>query len=56
MTLSRILAAVAFLFYLAFFGVVIRLVPHPDLIIVVSIGVLLAGYDLWTQLRRRLSR
>ncbi|MER8828275.1 hypothetical protein NKH73_17745 [Mesorhizobium sp. M0938] len=53
MTLSRILAALAFVVFLAFFGVVIRFVPHPDLGVAIGIGILLAGYDLWSQLRSR---
>ena len=54
--MSRILAVLAFLVFLAFFGVVIRFVPHPDLMVATAIGVVLAGYDLWTQLGRRASR
>jgi hypothetical protein len=53
MNLSRLLAVLAFVVFLAFFGVVIRFVPHPDLGVAVGIGVLLAGYDLWSQLRSR---
>ncbi|WP_292243043.1 hypothetical protein [Mesorhizobium sp.] len=53
MTLSRFLAVLAFAVFLAFFGVVIRFVPHPDLGVAIGIGVLLAGYDLWSQLRPR---
>ena len=56
MILSRVLAILAFLAFLAFFGVVIRFVPHPDLMIAIGIGLLLAGYDLWSQLSRRVSR
>lgn len=53
MNLSRFLAVLAFAVFLAFFGVVIRFVPHPDLGVAIGIGVLLAGYDLWSQLRSR---
>jgi hypothetical protein len=53
MTLSRFLAVLAFLAFLAFFGVVVRFVPHPDLVVAIGIGVLLAGYDLWSQLWNR---
>jgi xanthosine utilization system XapX-like protein len=51
--LNRALALAAFLFFLAFFSVLIGFVPHPDLVAVVGIGIVLAGYDIWHQLRRR---
>jgi hypothetical protein len=56
MIMSRILAVLAFVALLAFFGVVIRFVPHTDLIFIVVIGLSLAGYDLWRQLRYGLNR
>ena len=56
MTLSRLLAILAFVGFLAFFGVVIRFVPHADLGVAIGVGILLAGYDLWSQLKPRRNR
>jgi hypothetical protein len=53
MTTNRILAAIALLAFIAFFGIIVRKVPAPDLVIVVLIGVGLAAYDLWRLLLRR---
>jgi hypothetical protein len=47
-----IFALLAYASLLVFFGIVIWFVPHPDLVIVVLIGLALAGYDIATQLRR----
>lgn len=50
MTLSRTLAALAFLAFFIFVGVVLWKVPRLDLSIALLIGLGLAGWDLWTQL------
>jgi hypothetical protein len=55
MTRKRIFALIAFLSLAAFFGVVLRFVPRMDLAGAVLLGLALAGYDLWTQLRPRRS-
>jgi MFS superfamily sulfate permease-like transporter len=46
---SRLLAALALLIFIAFFGVILAFVPRWDLGAAVLIGVALAAYDLWTQ-------
>lgn len=53
MTRKRLFALLAFLSLLAFFGVVLRFVPRVDLGGAILLGVALAAYDLWTQLRPR---
>jgi hypothetical protein len=53
MTRKRIFALIAFLALAGFFGVVLRFVPRMDLAGAVLLGLGLAGYDLWTQLRPR---
>jgi hypothetical protein len=50
------LAALAYLCVAAFFGVVIRFVPHPDLVMAIFVVLALALYDVWTELRSRRSR
>lgn len=47
MITNRTIAAVALLTFMAFFAIVLRKVPEPDLAVVVLIGVGLAAYDLW---------
>lgn len=44
---DRIMALVAFLFLLGFLAVLVIGVPHIDLIVVVLITLLLAGWDFW---------
>ncbi len=57
MTADRIMAAIAFLFFTGFLGVIVVSVAHPMLIVVALTGVALAAYDFGTQLfRRRPSR
>lgn len=53
MTRKRIFALIAFLSLAGFFGVVLRFVPRMDLAGAVLLGLGLAGYDLWTQLKPR---
>lgn len=51
-----IFALLAYAAMLTFFGIVIWFVPHVDLVVVVLIGLTLAGYDIATQLGQRLRR
>jgi hypothetical protein len=53
MTIRRLCGLLAFLSLIAFFGVIMAFVPRLDLAGAVLLGVVLAGYDLWTQLRPR---
>ena len=53
MTGSRIFALSALVAFMAFFAVIVVFVPHVDLGIAIAIGLVLAGYDLWTQLGPR---
>jgi hypothetical protein len=53
MTRKRLFALLAFLSLLAFFGVVLWFVPRVDLTAAVCIGLVLAAYDLWIQLKPR---
>jgi hypothetical protein len=50
---NRVFAGLAYLSMLAFFAVLLWFVPRLDLAIAVVIGLVLAAYDLWTQLRFR---
>lgn len=50
MTADRIMAAIAFLFFAGFLGVIVVSVAHPMLIVVALIGIALAAYDFGTQL------
>jgi hypothetical protein len=52
MTSDRIMAAIAFLFFAGFLGVIVVSVAHPMLIVVALIGIGLAAYDFGTQLLR----
>ncbi|HEV7253985.1 MAG TPA: hypothetical protein VGN97_12935 [Mesorhizobium sp.] len=49
---SRLLAALALVVFIGFFGIIFAFVPLWDLGFAVLIGVALAAYDLWTQLSR----
>ncbi len=53
MTRKRLLGLFAFLCLAAFFAVVLYRVPRLDLAGAVLIGLCLAAYDLWTQLKPR---
>jgi hypothetical protein len=53
MNRKRLFALLAYLALLGFFGVVLRFVPRVDLGGAVLLGLALAAYDLWTQLRPR---
>jgi hypothetical protein len=53
MTRKRLLGVFAFLCLAAFFAVVLYRVPRLDLAGAVLIGLCLAAYDLWTQLKPR---
>jgi hypothetical protein len=55
MLTNRILAFIAFTAFIGFFAVIVWKVPRVDLVVVVLIGVGLAGYDLWRLLLRRRS-
>jgi hypothetical protein len=53
MTRKRLFALLAFLCLAAFLGVILARVPRLDLAGAILIGLSLAGYDLWTQLKPR---
>ena len=53
MTRKRLFALLAFLCLAAFFGIILYRVPRLDLAGAVLIGLALAGYDLWSQLKPR---
>lgn len=53
---NRLFAALALLGLVVFFGVVLAKVPRLDLAGAVAIGLVLAAYDLWSQLFRRRPR
>ncbi|MBA3447180.1 MAG: hypothetical protein H0T56_06175 [Pseudaminobacter sp.] len=53
MNRKRLFALLAFLCLAGFFGVVLAFVPRLDLAAAILIGLALAAYDLWTQLRPR---
>jgi hypothetical protein len=53
MNRKRLFAFLAYLALLGFFGVVLAFVPRVDLGGAVLLGLALAAYDLWTQLRPR---
>jgi len=53
---ARLLAALALLVFIGFFGIILTFVPRWDLGVAVLIGVALAAYDLWTQLGRSRAR
>jgi uncharacterized membrane protein YdcZ (DUF606 family) len=53
MSSDRILALLAFALFVGFLGIVGLSVKRLDLFIVLAIGLALAAYDLWTQLRPR---
>jgi hypothetical protein len=50
---KRLFASFAFLCLAGFFSVVLWFVPRADLAGAVLLGLALAAYDLWTQLRSR---
>jgi hypothetical protein len=50
---KRLFAFLALLSLASFFGVVLWFVPRVDLAGAVLLGLALAAYDLWTQLRPR---
>jgi hypothetical protein len=56
MTRKRLYAFLAYLALLGFFGVVVAFVPRLDLGGAILLGLALAAYDLWTQLRPRRRR
>ena len=53
MTRKRLFALLALLCLVGFFGVVLKFVPRLDLAGAILLGLALAAYDLWTQLRPR---
>jgi hypothetical protein len=53
MTMSRVLALVAFAGFLGFFAVMLVKIPRLDLSAAILLGLALAGYDLWNQLGPR---
>ena len=53
MTRKRLLGLFAFMCLAAFFGIILSRVPRLDLAGAVLIGLGLAAYDLWTQLKPR---
>lgn len=53
MTRSRIMAVLALLAFAGFLAVVVFKVRRADLAVVSLIGLALAAYDLWSQLRPR---
>jgi hypothetical protein len=53
---KRLFALLAFLCLAAFLGVILARVPRLDLAGAILIGLALAGYDLWTQLKPRRRR
>ncbi|MNU03677.1 hypothetical protein D3C86_2082660 [compost metagenome] len=52
MTRKRFFALLAFLTLVAFCAIIATFVPRVDLVIVLLIGLVLAGYDIWDQLFR----
>jgi len=50
---ARLLAGIAVIALLGFYGVMIWFVPRLDLTLAILIGVALVAYDLWTQLFAR---
>ncbi len=56
MNRKRLFALFAFLSLAGFFGVMLWFVPRLDLAGAFLIGLVLAAYDLWTQLRPRRRR
>ena len=53
MTRSRIMAALALIAFAGFLAVVVFKIRRADLAAAAAIGLGLATYDLWTQLRPR---
>ncbi|WP_165779540.1 hypothetical protein [Mesorhizobium sanjuanii] len=53
MATDRILALLAFALFAVFLGIVGLSVKRIDLLTVLAIGIALAGYDLWRQLKPR---
>jgi hypothetical protein len=56
MNRKRLFALFAFLSLAGFFGIMLWFVPRMDLAGAFLIGLVLAAYDLWTQLRPRRRR
>lgn len=56
MRYGKLLALFAFAVFVAYLGVVAVRVPRLDLHIVLGLTVLLAVYDLWTEIGRRKRR
>jgi hypothetical protein len=52
MTLDRVLAVITLVALTAFLGTLAGLVREFDLTVFLALGVGLAGYDFWRQLRR----
>jgi hypothetical protein len=50
---DRILALLAFALFAVFLGIVGLTVKRVDLLTVLIIGIALAGYDLWRELKPR---
>lgn len=51
--MNKLLAIAAFVTFVAFLGILVKHVPRMDLMSVVAFTVLLAGWDLYTSLRKR---
>lgn len=51
--LNLLMGLFAFLVFLAFLAILVIHVPRPDLMAVIGVTVLLAGYDLYTTFRPR---
>jgi uncharacterized membrane protein YfcA len=49
--IDKLLAALAFLVFVGFVGILVVEVPSPDLIIVVAVAVCFVAYDMVTSLR-----
>jgi len=53
---SRLMALLALVIFAGFLGIVVVKVGRIDLTVAAVVGLTLAGYDLWTQLKPRARR